>query len=297
MNVFSLFLFANVDGFCCVVEEISGRCIALKEGLESGIYSHRIKADARTSPVWNIFHEIFNDEDELEMHFVYCTKCHAIKYTRNATTTQLLRHDCVVEMIPGTSSGIKVDRIDFENMKNAAAKFVSLDLRPFNAVECPGFYEIVMAGVKLGQKYPNLTKDDLLSNFPRRKAIKDMVAKDATESKNYMKSLLRKAIEQGGLGCTADLWTDKYKHNSYMAMTANFYEVQNDKIEQRRFTFYMGNITEIVKTKSLIKSKIIEVFRDFGINEQEIKTCVVFTTDRSVNLFILHQYRRLATHI
>lgn len=161
-----------------------------------------------------------------------------------------------------------------------AAKFVCLNLRPFNSVECLGFHEIVMAGVKLGQKYPTLTKDDLARNIPGRKAVTDMVTADALHSKKYITCAFREAITLGGLGCTLDLWTDKYKHNTYMAMTANFCVVQDEKIVQKRFVFYMGNITDIVKSKQVIKSRIIDVFGDFEISDEEIKTCVVFTTDR-----------------
>lgn len=261
-----------------VTDEYENRCGEIKQNIESGEYSHRAKSDFR-SPAWNCFHEIFDDEDKLVKHFTYCTKCQTVKYCRIGSTTQLLRHTCVAQTIP-SSEEMKIERTDFENIKKAAAKFVCLDLRPYNAVECPGFYEIVMAGVKLGQKYPNLSKSDLLNNFPKRKAIKEMVASDAIDSKERMKGLLNTAIKQGGIGCTLDLWTDKYKHNAYMAMTANFYEVLGDKIKQRRFVFYMGNITDIVKSKALIKSKIIEIFGDFGITETQISTCVVFTTDR-----------------
>lgn len=62
-----------------------------------------------------------------------------------------------------------------------------------------------------------------------------------------------------------------------MAMTANFEETH---IEPKRIVFYMGNITEIFKSKAVIKSKIVETFADFGITEAEMKDCVVFTKDR-----------------
>lgn len=211
-------------------------------------------------------------------NFFYCTKCQSIKYIKSGATTQMLRHGCVEELVTKRMS--KIDQTDFENLKNAAAKFVSLDLRPFRSVECPGFHEIVMAAVQIGQKYPNLTRDDLISNFPGRKTIKETVSAVAHESKEHMKYLLRSAIDQGGLGCTLDLWTDRFKHNTYMALTANFCIVQDEHIEQKRLIFYMGNITEIVKSKPVIKSHIIDTFADFNITEEEIKAFVVFTTDR-----------------
>lgn len=197
-------------------------------------------------------------------------------YVRTGATTQLLRHPCVAN----PNNPMKIDQSDFENLKIAGAKFVSLDLRSFNSVACPGFHEIVWAGVRLGQKYPNLTKDELIQNFPDRQTIKQTVTKEAFDSKEYMKCLLKKAIDQGGLGCFLDLWTDRYKHNSYMAITANFYIVQDEHIEQKRFIIDMGNITEIVKSKEVIKQHIVDVFDGYGITREEIKSSVVFTTDR-----------------
>lgn len=265
-----------------VIDEVIARSAVLKREIESEIYSHRPKTNIRSSPLWSIFNEIFDDENQLVRNFVYCRKCGVIKYLKNAsTTTQLLRHRCVIDIMPSFSvESIKIDQSAFDELKKAAAKFVCLDLRPFHSVECPGFLELVMAGVKLGQKYPQMTKDDLVKNFPGRKAIKDMVTADALDSKESMKRLLRKAIDQGGLGCTIDLWSDKYKHNTYMAMTANFCYALDEKIDQKRLVFYMGQITDIVKTKAVIKSRIVDVFSDFGITEEEIRTCVVFTTDR-----------------
>lgn len=165
-------------------------------------------------------------------------------------------------------------------LKIVAAKFVCLDLRPFYSVQCPGFQEVVMAGVKLGQKYPHSEKEDLLKNLPSRNTIKNMVNNEALDSKEHMKYLLEHCMNLGGMGCTLDLWTDKYKHNTYMAMTANFCTIDNAKIEPKRIVFYMGNITDIVKSKAVIKSKIVGVFNDFGVTENQIKKFVKFTTDR-----------------
>lgn len=262
-----------------ITAEINAQLALLKRELDCGNYSHGPKVNIRTSTVWSVFDEIFDDNGTMVPNFVYCKKCRTIKYIKStATTTQLLRHSCVKEG-PTPAECIKIDKIDADNLKKAAAKFVALDLRPFHSVECPGFQELCMEFVKLGQKYPEMTKNDLVENLPGRKAVRNMVTTDALESKEHMKCLLRKAINQGGLGCTLDLWTDKYKHNTYMALTANFYEVC-EKIEHRRFVFFMGNITDIVKTKQVIKTKIVEVSAEFGINEDEIRNFVVFTTDR-----------------
>lgn len=261
--------------------QLLARITEIKEKIDCGNFSHRPKSNARSSIVWNVFNEIVDSDGVIVKDFFYCTKCQAINQSMKGTTTQLLRHSCVVKLMPGTSSDrIKIDQTDFDNLKTAAAKFVCLDLRAFHSVECPGFQEMVMAGVKLGQKYPQFNRDDLIKNLPGRKAIEREVYVEAQKSKEHMKYLLRESIKLGGLGCTLDLWTDKYKHNTYMAMTANLCIVQDTHIEPKRIVFYMGNITDIVKSKQVIRSKIVEVFADFGINETEIKDYVVFTTDR-----------------
>lgn len=262
-----------------ITAEIIAQILSLKQEIDCGNYSHRSKVNMRTSPVWAAFDEIIDDGGALIPNFVLCKHCDTIKYIKSAaTTTQLLRHSCVKDGMLSAEC-TKIDKTDADNLKKAMAKFVSLDLRPINSVECPGFQELFVECVKLGQKYPAMTKNDVIENIPGRKAVKNMITTDALDSKERIKCLLRKAIDQGGLGCTLDLWTDKYKHNTYMAITANFYEIC-EKIKHRRFIFYMGNITEIVKTKPLIKAKIVDIFAEFGINEDEIRNYVVFTTDR-----------------
>lgn len=262
-------------------DEIKTRCAELEREILLGNYAHGKKSNIRKSIVWTVFDQILDADNVPVNNFFHCNKCKEIRFANESATTQLLRHPCVAESIPSkTSDNIRISQSDIDELKKAAAKFVCLDLRPFNAVECPGFFDIVMAGVKLGQKYPRLTKDDLKKILPGRKAIKNMVTADALDSKETIKLLFREAINQGGLGCTLDLWTDKYKHNTYMAMTANFGVTKEKEIEMKRMVFYMGNITDIVKSKDVIKSRIIDVFHDFGVTEEEIKSYVVFTTDR-----------------
>lgn len=278
MNLFCIYAYGNIN----FAAQVAERIIKIEEEIIRGNYSHHPKSKARASIVWTVYHEIHDNDGAPIINFFYCTKCQAITHSSaKGTTTQLLRHECVKSLMQSTSSDhIKIDQIDFDNLKTAAAKFVCLDLRPFYSVECPGFQEVIMAGVRLGQKYPQLKKDDLIKNFPGRQAVENEVYKEALESKEHMKYLLREAVNYGGLGCTLDLWTDKYKHNTYMAITANFCIVKDTHIEPKRIVFYMGNITDIVKSKEVIKSTIIDAFADFGLSEAEIKNCVVFTTDR-----------------
>lgn len=251
----------------------------IKTQIEILNYTHQPKSDARNSPVWQTFHTI-NDVDGYEIEgFYYCTGCDTIEYSprHGGSTTQLLRHKCVTV----TKSDVRFDTADFDELKRAAAKFICSNLQSFRALECPGLRDIVMAGVRLGKKNPKMSMDDLSFIFPSRNTVKSVVESEAQLAKESIRSLFRKVIDQsGGFGCTFDMWTDKIKHNSYLAMTANMFFANDHNIEQRRLVFHMGCIEELVKSRDVIRSRIIEVFKDYGVSEKEIKECVTFTTDR-----------------
>lgn len=239
-------------------------------------YNHKPKESARNSIIWKIFHVIVDDEGNEVDAFYYCLSCHDIVYSPYAvqgSTVQLLRHACVP-----SQREFKIDFSDHEELMKAASKFVNLDLRPFYALECQGLLELVMAGVKLGKKYPSMTIDELKKNFPSRNSVKKMVSSEAECAKDLIKKLFEKSKINGGFGCTLDLWSDQYKHYTYMAMTANMFLLVEDGITQKRVVFHMGRIEEIVKSKEVIRTRIIEVFRDYGLSEDEIKKYVTFTT-------------------
>lgn len=138
-----------------------------------------------------------------------------------------------------------------------------------------------MAGVRLGKKNPKMSMNDLARIFPSRNTVKTVVESEAQRAKESIKILFRKAIDQsGGFGCTLDLWNDKIKHNSYLAITGNMFFANEHNIDQRRVVFHMGCMEELVKSREVIRSRVIEVFKDYGVTEKEIKECVTFTTDR-----------------
>lgn len=252
----------------------------MHEKIKSKLYSLRKKQDGRSSIVWDFFHFIVDENGVAIEQFYYCIECGQIKYMRTGgSTTQMLRHPCINAKVAGESS-TKIDANSVEKLNRAAAKFICLDLRPMNALEGDGIRELFMAGIELGKRYPKVNTENLMAHFPSRKSVKTIIAAEANDAKQNIKAIFRSAILEGGFGCTIDLWSDKYKHNSYMGMTANVYVSTDKCIEQRRIVFNMEHISEIVKSKELIKSKIIEVFNGFDVSKEEIKSFVTFTTDR-----------------
>lgn len=264
------------------LEEIHSRTAELLENIRLKLYTYRKKEDFRSSLAWEFFHVISDESGNDVDQFFYCIKCGQIKYIRSeGSTTQLLRHECIVAYINATAeSSTKIDANFIQKLNIAAAKFVCLDLRPMNALEGYGVREIFRAGIELGKCYPKVKTANLAAHFPSRKSAKTIIATEAEIAKERIKIIFKSAILKGGFGCTLDLWSDKYKHNSYMGMTANVYISTDECIELKRIVFNMQNITEIVKSRELIKSKILGVFKDFGVNRNEIKNFITFTTDR-----------------
>lgn len=125
--------------------EIKIRCEELEREIFLGNFTHRQKSNIRNSIVWTVFDQIFDDDNAPVYNFFYCNTCKKIRFANENATTQLLRHPCVAELLPSkTSDNMRISQSDIDGLKKAAAKFVCSDLRPFYAVECPGFFDIVM---------------------------------------------------------------------------------------------------------------------------------------------------------
>lgn len=220
------------------IDEVIARIAYLHLKINAKSYTHRAKQFERsTSSIWNIFHEIVDDKGDEVKHFYYCTKCDEIEYiTRfGGSATQLLRHSCVVEF--HNKLNTKLDDVSRMKVKKAAAKFVCMDLRPIYAVECDGLQELFKAGIEMGQKHPKMSMENVMKHFPSRKSVKTMIEAEACDAKEKIEIIFKEALADGGFGCTLDLWSDRYKHNSYLCMTANVYTSTDECIEQKRIVF------------------------------------------------------------
>lgn len=235
--------------------------------------------DVRSSNVWDVFHQINDRDGEVVKDFYFCTVCESVEYSvrSGGSTTKLLKHPRVEPIEPNS---VNVDSTDIENIKHAAAKFVCLDFRPFHAIDCTGLRDLALASFELGKKYPNMKNSEFLEHLPCRNTVKKYVADEAIIAKTKIKALFAEAIAQGGLGCVLDLGSDKYNSNSYLAMTANVFLLRDDSIEHKGVIFHMGLIPDLVKSKEVIKSRILEVFAEYDVDPNAIKNFVTFTTDR-----------------
>lgn len=275
MNPF-LVIFVKYVYSIVFVEEVNRRIAELHEKIQLKTYTYQ-KREGFKSDVWDVFYIILDESGKEIEQFFYCIRCSEIEYSARSggSTTQLLRHPCVCK-----SESASIDNLSVEKLKKAAAKFICCDLRPMNAIEGDGIREIFMAGIELGKKYPKVNTENLAACLPSRKSVKTIINQEADDAKQRIKAIFKSAVAEGGFGCTLDMWTDKYKHNTYMAMTANVYLSTDKCIEQKRIVFNMEHLSEIYKSKELVKLKIISTFGGFDISPAQMAEFITFTTDR-----------------
>lgn len=226
------------------------------------------------SPVWSKFHEIFDANDKKIERFYYCIACSNVVWNPmgKGNTVYLLRHKCVqtncISKYLPPCKRLKFDDNDKKSVYQASAKFVSLDLRPFRAIEGGGLNDLLVAAMQLGKKYPFMTEDDLKKIIPSSTTIRQIVKNNANSTRELIKISLRKVVETiGAIGCTVDLWTDDFAHLSYISVVVHFFETNGDtKIEYKKFIIYLNTIDAVSKTGEAIRAKITNVFNDYELS-------------------------------
>lgn len=173
--------------------------IELKAGIESKIFRTQSRickeknghvAKKLKSDIWNVFHEIVHIESSKVVEYsFFCSKCNTVVTNKKKNVqitpsmnkseisngnTPLLRHICA-QLQGGTQSNSTITRYmnsskvfkfndtDKEAIKTSFSSFVSIDMRPFSAVENVGFRNVCKTMFDLGQKYAH--QNVLQENF------------------------------------------------------------------------------------------------------------------------------------
>lgn len=252
------------------------------------------------SEVWLLFHEIVDTSNsKVISNFVRCSKCNEFQEYNGSSTTQLNRHKCskpqqTLDLFV-KSNKTKIKEEDFEKVKNACVKFITKDIRPYYAVEGDGFFDLMICMINIGMKYPYISESEIEKLIPSRNTVKGQVEKFAGDMKSKITNYFRQALEYtGGFSATTDLWSDDFKNNTYICLTAHINLFENKKIVSKRFIMHLNKFDAITKSGPLLEKEIIEIFEEFGVSEQCLKSRVVFVTDRGPNIKLaLNKFQRI----
>lgn len=236
----------------------------IKTDLSAGNLIHKKREKKSSSEVWDKFHEIHKaDTNEKINFFYYCINCDAIVYnsTTDGNTNALLRHVCFNKSDKGTRAPrVLVSKADKEKLKLSSAKYVAKDIRPYAAIEDEGLLDLCGTCMEFGQKYRNASREDLFVAMPGRTTVKDTVGGLASDSRQAISKLMKKAIASGGIAATTDTWTDDFMHETYLSIVVHLSIYENDKIDYQRHVLCTIEISEMVKTGIIWKFQSVTLF-------------------------------------
>lgn len=255
----------------------------IRENVKNGVWQISKRKKKFHSPVWNYIYEVYDDGERIADTY-YCKICHKGLYNsyQKGNTSLFVRHSCISD-----ENGVKQKMIirpeTKKEFKDAAADFVAIDLRPAFAVHGKGLLKLLDCAMKFGQNYRKATLDDLRHVMPSRNCVTAHLEEKANDIKAKIKSILQGAKEVGSFAVTSDTWTDNHRRLTYICLVAHCNIITENGIEKHRFTLYVDQITELIKTKEVIVKYILKVLGEYGFSEEEVKQFVTFVTDRGSN--------------
>lgn len=253
----------------------------------------------KKSEAWEIFNEII-DKSNLKVvsNFVMCSQCCRFQEYNGETTSNLIRHKCVERQRTLDSfinKKTKIIQEDLNKVKGACVKFIAKDLRPYNAMEGDGLFDLLKCMINIGKIYPMISESEMNNLIPCRNTVKSEVVNFANDMKTKIKNYFQQALKYpGGFSSTTDLWSDDFKNNSYICVTAHINLFENNEIKSKRFIIYLNKFDAAAKTGILLEKEIIKIFADFEISEEVLRNQVIFVTDRGPNIRVaLNSFQRI----
>lgn len=262
-----------------------------KDGMLFTLEKHQIARHSGkvTSKVWNSFKVVgilTNGVNNIT-NFAQCKNCMKFVQYNRSSTTQLSRHKCdgwpqfTIEQCLRP----RVTKEDITAIRDAAAKFIALDIRPFYALEGDGLKDLLLTFAKITRKYGNLNKLEINRLLPRRLTISRYIHDKFLQSKAMMIDDFQRALEfPGGFSCTTDIYTDCHKSNSYLGITASLNLVVNGKIVHKRYVMNLDKLDAVSKTGEAIFGAIKACFASFQISEEQLTKQIIWVTDRGANI-------------
>ncbi|CAF5095494.1 unnamed protein product, partial [Rotaria sp. Silwood1] len=250
--------------------------------------NHKVN-HAKPSPCWNRFAlPVVKNENNRHIvikNFATCRSCYALYVFTYGSTKSLNSHKYVKESSsiftsPSTKSpslNSKINRFSSEKKKTLTsliALWICQSIRPISIVEDEGFLNIIQQCLSWnGGPFNNINGNDIL---PSRSTITREINQQANDIREHLGVILRKAAKQECLAVSPDLWSDKFKQNSSLGLTAHFVD---DQHILHFIDLCCEPYNEIDKTAG---NSITAALSRFGLDQLMDK--ITFVCDRGSNL-------------
>ncbi|CAF1148186.1 unnamed protein product [Rotaria sordida] len=297
---------SNTDHSSSIIASSLGQCsssnikynplnikLFLKEQPEKYLLvdNHKVN-NSKPSPCWNRFAlpavKIENNRNVVIKNFATCRSCYATYVYTYGSTKSLNSHKCTKESSststsPSTKSpslNFKINRSFSEKKKtltSLVALWVCQSIRPISIVEDEGFLNIIKQCVSWnGGPFNNINGNDIL---PSRSTITREINRQANDIRERLGVVLRKAAKQECLAISPDLWSDKFKQNSYLGLTAHFVD---DQHILHSIDLCCEPYNELDKTAGNVLKSITAALSRFGLDQ--LMNEIIFVCDRGSNL-------------
>lgn len=224
----------------------------LLEAIKTGKYSVRNASGSKFKQevTWTKWRLIYDESNEQIRDHFYCSSCSKIYNLSLATSGRCLKThalECVGPLDDDNridnridkhftqmkKQGRKMTADDKLAIKEAALKFVIIDLRPISAINGDGLAELISTMTYMGAKYGGMTVADVKDVIPSRQTVRahfcfcisiyscirisqvtrNICAK-AIDVRSQMKSVLSAVFRQFGGAIAIDNWMDSEKKNN-----------------------------------------------------------------------------------
>ncbi|CAF4667093.1 unnamed protein product [Rotaria sp. Silwood2] len=149
-------------------------------------------------------------------------------------------------------------------------------MRPFSIVTDPGFKRILQECREF-QSEGELLIDDLL---PSDRTVRNEVDRAAAQGRNILKTkLIAAAAEDYRLSISPDIWSDRYRHISYLGASAHF-------VDENGFFYCFDLFCTEFKWKKKTAVNVLKMLEDelTVFRLKELMNKITFVTDRGSNL-------------
>lgn len=245
-----------------------------------------------TSGVWlECRRMLVREPNVLIDNYVWCMHCkNSLPYYNNTTTKiwehlRKCQHKPFEESNANAPSTIKFKMNELQDLRNAAARFVVKDVRPFIAIEGEGLRGLIYAAVQLGKKYPQMTEEDLKKALPSRNTLIPIIQQEAVTGVGVLSRKLQHAITYTKrIAVTADMWTEPFNSTAFLGLTVHFFTIEEAAIKLETHTADLREINAPSMTGIVIKNAIIDILADYGVSQEEVEQYVCMVTDRGSNM-------------
>lgn len=178
---------------------------------------------------------------------------------------------------------------DKASLHSAMGYFCARDIRPFSAVDGPGFKQLAQQFINIGKKYGNVEVSDVL---PSRTTVSELCAVETKQCRQDLVARINEFCNSHGiLGITTDMWQEEYKKKNFVAITVHM--IEKEVMVSRVLQVYQFPYDE-QKTAENIRASLHKITDALGINDMTQHFYYVTDEGANIKAALNSKYRRIA---